>query len=127
MDLTKQFPVSREVAEKGAWIKSGEASFHLSYQGSAKVAIQLETRTQTNVLEGMDPIDAAIKAMDDTLAEDVLLGWKNLKEDGKPIKHSKENALKAFADHEGFAQHLMNLAAKVEEFVVQKEEGIQGN
>ena len=126
MDLTKRYQADKKKATDGVKIPVGDAFFTLAYTGSAKAKLLLHGKTQQHA-SVMKNEDAVIQAMQDVLVNDVVLGWANLKEDGKAIKYSKKTLIRLLKTYVGLDLELMEKASEIEHYQREKQEEIEGN
>jgi len=119
MNLSTQFPIDREKAEKGVELPLGDAFFSLTYYESSKAQIYFISQLKKYSLE-MGHEEATIKAMRDTLINVVVLGWRNLKEgEGESeveVVYSKEECSRILEQYVGLDVALMNLSLTVQNY-----------
>ncbi len=93
--------------ESGSWVKDipGAGDLELKVRGlSAEEVISYRASRERAVPrkdrnpDGSLKMNAGYQVLCDTLVEKVLLDWKNLTEDGKQVKYSKEVAKKLMAN-----------------------------
>jgi hypothetical protein len=96
MDLNK-FKTDPELDE-GSWVKLGDADIKIARIGSPRyqsaVARRLKPHRESLELGVMSEAEAQ-KIEHELLADFILLDWKGVDLDGKPLPYSRENALQA--------------------------------
>lgn len=127
MDLKEAFPVEAEMVKDGIDVPVGGATFTLSFSNSSKVQLMLQAEAQKLMATGMDPEDAAVLALRYVLVNNLVLGWKDLKEDGVEVPYSKDECARIMEQYVGLDSIIMNEASKVENFKQEKKEEHQGN
>lgn len=65
--------------------------------------------------------------MKQAVAEAVLIDWKNMLEDGKPIRYSTQTAIRLFNEAPDFFQDVISIAAQLEGYRQVSTEEISGN
>lgn len=119
MNLSQQYPVSKELAYKGVEVDLGGAIFILAYYNSSQAQMffhaELEKFKKDN-----DPSDAVILAMRSTLVNKVILGWSNLQEDDVEIAYSKSECERILDTYEGLDVTIMGKSMDINKYKEQK-------
>jgi hypothetical protein len=68
------------------------------------------------------PVETQETMLTETMAETILLGWKNLKRDGKDVKYSQSVALKLMSELKDFRELVTEVANSMETFRIEEEE-----
>lgn len=101
MDLG-QLRTNPETAAEGVWVDVGEgASLLIARMNNKKYAKKLATLLkpfERQVQMGTLSDDKADELMAEAYAHGILLGWKGLELDGKPIKYSTAKAKELLLD-----------------------------
>ncbi len=126
MELKARYQADAKKAKDGVPVKLGDATFILAYSGSSKAKLILHSRSQQYSVT-MDSEDAVVVAMHDVLADEIVLGWKGLKEDGKTLKYSKQTLKRILSEYVGLDLELMERASEIESFQRKSQEKTEKN
>lgn len=120
MDLKKSFGVNAEKAEEGVWFSVDErASIKVAKIGTLKYQRALMKHTQKyQALIRINRLSAEhlTKVTVLTLADAVLLDWREFEEDGKPLFYSKEAAIRILEEYPDFRAYVEQCGNNIEEF-----------
>lgn len=94
MDIFSTFAVDTKREDEGTWVTIGDAEIRLGRIGSTRYRSELARRLETRP-EGSPERERAIVEL---FADCVLLGWRNLSYQGKPMEYTRENAIRLLDD-----------------------------
>lgn len=132
MDLN-DFAVDPAKEVEGVWVPCGDAELKLGRINSNTYFDYLGTLREPHikaVRRGQELAkDVAEGMYNRALSEKVLLGWKNLKINGKPIDYSKDMAYKILSDKRlvMFRSKVVELAGELSRFALDNYEELEGN
>ncbi len=112
MDLKKQYPVSKDLADNGVEVLIGDATFKLAYYNSSTAQMYFHAELQ-KLSKDNDPEVAVVLAMRSTLVNKIVLGWDNLKEDEVTVIYSKEECERLLNTYEGLDVSVMAKSMEV--------------
>jgi len=115
MELSQQFPADAEKASEGVWVDLGGLEFCLTYYNSTIAQLSLASNVQKAKFEE-DKKAGVINAMHETLAEDIVLGWRNVQEDGINLVYSVEELRRVLKKYVGLDSMLMEASSDIENF-----------
>lgn len=125
MNLSDRYKVDPAKLADGVEMPLGDAFVTVSYFNSTKCRIFLETKAK--IYSRLYPIEEVNqKVLHEVLVDLIILGWRNLKEDGEDIPYSKENAKRLLIDYPGLDSDIMDLSAKIEAFKREAAETTKG-
>lgn len=124
MDIKKTFGTNRDLELEGVWEPiNEEASVKIARIGNdryTKLFQKLMRPYRKQVRRGTMPDKKAEEIYNQVIAETVLLDWKGLTEDDKPLEYSVENAIRLLTEYKDFKDLVVDAAEAMETF--QKEE-----
>lgn len=113
MDLKTKYVVDQETIRNGVREQFDDTVFVLSYYNSTRAQLHFTNLVkQLKTQKILSDKDILIFAMRDTLAEEVVLNWENLKEDGKEIPFSINECKRILQEYDGLDVDLMNRSLK---------------
>lgn len=131
MDFKKEFGTNKALEEAGVWVDIGDgAQLKIARAGSKKAlkySREVAKPYMAQITYGKLPDDVAERLAIEVLAECILLDWKTISYDGKPLPYSKENALKLMTESEDFRDMVSRIANERKTFQQQIEEAIIKN
>ncbi len=114
MDIKKNFGTSLIQEEQGAWIDIGEgASIKVARAGNKANRALLKRLVAPHKLalrHDRVPDDVLEKITIETMAETILLDWKGIEEDGRPLLFSRDNALRLLTDYKDFREQVSSFS-----------------
>ena len=118
MDLKKEFSFDPDLANSGVWIPIGDGAELLvarmnndNYRKGLRAALLPYSRRGMTLSEKQN-----VEVMTTAASQHVLLGWKGLKEDGKELKYSPEEAKRLFDEYQDFFQLVVGVASDSDQF-----------
>lgn len=131
MDIAKAFATNAKKENEGVWIPGPDgAEFLIARMGnenfkklSTELAKPHRRLIQLNRLD--DKIVQEITA--EVMARTILLGWKGVKEAGKPVEYSPETAKRWLLAYKDFAEFISGVAATQSLYQDELEEAAAGN
>ncbi|MEZ0231900.1 MAG: hypothetical protein ACAH12_03600 [Methylophilaceae bacterium] len=125
MDLKKQFGTNKKQELEGVWTDIGDGAQLLvarfgnkNYKDAAK---RLGAPYKAVIRAGNLKDEVSDKLTTEALAEGVLLGWKGLKDDGKAVTYSKDEAIRLMTEYPDFRDQVLSLSTSIELFQSQEE------
>jgi hypothetical protein len=131
MDIGKTFGTNESKEEQGVWVKGpGKSEFLVARQGNKKfIKLSAEvTKPHRRLIE---------KGLaDDSLLEDiaaevtsrtVLLDWKGVEEDGKPLQYSNAAAKAYLLKYKDFADFIAGVSRSVQVYKDEEMKAAAGN
>lgn len=131
MDMKKNYGTNKVLENEGVWVDLGDGA-------SIKVARVGNKENTTLVKRLTAPHKVAIRANKlpdeiwekitiEAVASTILLDWKGLKEDGKLIPYSKENAVQLLTDYKDFRDQVSGLSSELALFQAEDEAAVTKN
>lgn len=126
MDLGKQFRTDKLKETKGTWIEIQDSELLIARNNTRAYRVALAKALSDNP-SAMEASNEKEEAASDAIlaavvAETVLLGWKNVTVDGKPVKYTPKKAEKLLAELPDFMDLVRGLSDNIENFRVDQEE-----
>lgn len=125
LDIFAAYATDESLENNGTWMELGGAEFLIARSGNRKYARSLtkdvNRHQKTLDLKNDAADDLSVLIMIDTMAETVLLDWKNVGYKGKKLPYSKDNAKMLLAVKD-FRVQIMKLADDVDAYRVKVEE-----
>lgn len=130
MDLFEQYATDEVAEVEGRWFPLDKTTKVLvARTGNANYLKALRQRMKDAQVDVEDNSDENEKLVSDliveTMAETILLGWKNVSLKKEVLEYSKTNAMRVLS-LKGFRARISGIADKLESFRV-KDEAAQGN
>lgn len=125
MDIFRKYATDERAEVEGTWQTLGDSEFLIARANNRNymrcIAVSAE-KYRDQLLTGDDASDQLSTALlVDALAETVLLDWKNVTYQDKPLKYSKENAKKVLA-HRDFRDEITALSERIDAYRAKFEE-----
>lgn len=135
MDISRKFAYDQDKADKGVWVDLEDSKFLICSIKNREFKNFLTDRLKPyrdRINSKKAENDHALKQiLDDItiegLARFILLDWKNVKNEGKTVKYSYENAVKFLTDYNDFRVFINECATDLSLFQKDTEEDIKGN
>lgn len=129
--MKKNYGTNKVLENEGVWVDLGDgASIKVARVGNKENTALVKRLTaphkvaiRTNKL----PDEIWEKITIEALASTILLDWKGLKEDGKVIAYSKENAVKLLTDYKDFRDQVSGLSSELALFQAEDEAAVTKN
>ena len=130
MDLFDEFAVDAEKATKGVWQKLyGDAEFLLAAADNPEAeALRLELMRQFRpamVAGGRVANGALLEIECQVLSKTVLLGWKNVTENGEEVEATQENRYKMLRKYDKLRGLVNTAAGAAEPYKLEKDAGVK--
>jgi len=127
MDIN-ELKVDATLETEGRWVPiSDDAEILVARLYNPNFNRVLEAKRKPHGRRVLKDVKLQERLFRETLAETVLLDWKGMTEGGKPIKYSKETALRFLTDVREFANIVTAAADDLENFQKDEEEDDKGN
>jgi hypothetical protein len=130
-DIRKLYATNEDKETDGVWQDLGDGIEMLiarignpKYQ---KLFQRLSKPHRKAIRRGSLKEDVAEKLMIECMAETVLLGWKNVEMDGKPLPYSKENAIKILTEFKDLKDYINDFANEMEAYMQEDAEEAEEN
>lgn len=124
MDIFATYAVNEDLENNGTWMELGDAKFLIARAGNrsySKLFTKEYERNQRALEAKDDNADKlAEKLMIKVIAKTILLGWENVKYQGKDLAYSVENAEMLLA-HKDFRREIVKMSEDFDAFKMQKE------
>lgn len=116
MDLNQVFGTDKTLEEEGVWIDmSDTSSIKIARLNNPAFKQQASKLSKKNKI-----VDNFSNVRDESLiklvSETILLDWKEIKDDGKTIPYSKENAFNLLKKYNDFVDYVVEQANDIENF-----------
>lgn len=126
MDIGKQFRTDRTKEAEGAWVPLMGSKFLIARANNRAYRMALAKALKDNA-DALNATTAEADALDDRLlaevmAATILLDWKDVDLDGKPVKYSEEVAAKLMTEMPDFCELIREHAQNIENFRVTQED-----
>ncbi len=118
MDIAK-LRVSEQKIEQGVWLDYDGSEFLVASSRSHRYRRAVERahrRYESTIRRKALSSDESDRIMHAIHAETILLDWRGVTEDGKPVAYSKEACMRLLASVPEFYDWLVEVAANVEVF-----------
>lgn len=131
VDFKKEFVTNKKLEDEGAWVDIGDdGAIKVARAGNKKAIAHMRTISApytSQIRFGKLPDDVATKIAIETIAETILLDWKGITYDGKPLPYSKENAIRLLTESEDFRELVSNISSERKTFQQELDEAITKN
>lgn len=132
MDLKKEYGTDEKKEIEGVWFTDefgGETSCLIARIGNKnyqKLFDRLSKPHRRALRKGNIDNELAEKILIKTMSQTILLDWKNMKEDGKPVKYSNQEAYRIMLQYRDFRDIVSDLANEMEAYrIAQDEEAVK--
>jgi len=126
MDIKKEYGTSKEKEREGFWSDFGEGcQVKIARMGNPdyqKTFQKLSRPHQKAIRRGSLNHEVAEKLLVEAMAQAIVLDWEGLKEDGKDIKYSKEEAVRVLTTYKDFRDQISEIANDMESFKAAEDE-----
>lgn len=120
MDLKKEFATNKQYEQEGVWTDIGNGcSIKIARVGNEHYTAlfrKLSKPYQNQIRRGTLPNDKAEDLLIQVMAESIVLDWKGLEEDGKPVKYSRETCARILKEYKDFRELVSDLSNSLELF-----------
>lgn len=120
MDLKKEYGTNRKSEVDGVWEDFGGGTTvliaRIGNENYQKVFRRISKPYQNAIRRGTLGNDKAEDLLIQAMADCIVLDWKGLKEDDKPVKFSKEECVRVLKEYKDFRDHVSELANSMEIF-----------
>jgi hypothetical protein len=110
MDLKKAFGTNKALENEGAWVELGDgASVKVARLGNklnADLIKKLIKPHKVALRNDRLPDDVMEKITIEAMATTLLLDWKGIEDDGKPVPYTKENAVRLLTEYKDFRDQI---------------------
>lgn len=126
MDISK-YKSNPKKEQEGVWVEVGDASFKIARMNNIAyrklLAEKMKPHRAAVQANNLD-MDVLIKIMAETVAETIILDWKNLTDDGVPVPYSKEKVIELMTNdaYKDLGEFLMKLAEDRNRFTDDQEQ-----
>jgi len=120
MDLKKEYGTNKKSEVDGVWEDFGGGTTvliaRIGNENYQKVFRRISKPYQNAIRRGTLGNDKAEDLLIQAMADCIVLDWKGLKEDDKPVKFSKEECVRVLKEYKDFRDHVSELANSMEIF-----------
>lgn len=137
LDLDKLFSTSKRLEAQGAWHDLGDGAglkvARINNPAYQQLERELRRRELARIKSGRLDEETHARLMIECLAHTVLLDWRGLEVDGKPLPpYTPEEGIKMMTDTDeisraGFRNFVISLAADADRFKIERDEELQKN
>jgi hypothetical protein len=133
MDLQTDYGTDNKKEIEGVWFKEefgGETECLIARIGNPeyqKVFNRISKPQRRALRKGTIQDEIAETILIRTMAKTILLDWKNMKENGKVLKYSHDEAFRVLKKYRDFRDIVSDLANEIEAYRVEDEEEIVKN
>ncbi len=131
MDLKKEFGTNVKKEVEGVWCDFGEGCECLIARTgnpeNRKAFEKIARPHRKRVRRGTLSDEVAEKISIQVTAESILLDWKGIEEDGKPVKYSAKNAIKLLTAYRDFREQVNEFADDMNMFKIENDEEAEKN
>lgn len=124
MDIKKQYGTSEKLENEGVWVPMGDGCQVKIARAGNKENRELIKRLvaphKVALRNNRLPEDTLDTLTIEAMATTILLDWKGMEEDGKPVPYTKENAVRLLTDYKDFRDQVS--ASSTEMALFQAEE-----
>lgn len=117
MDIKKSFGTNSTLENEGVWIELGDgASIKVARMGNKEnKAILKKLITPHKIAARNDKLADGIwdKIAVESIAATILLDWKGIEDDGKPLPYTKENATRLLTDYKDFREQVASFSSEL--------------
>jgi hypothetical protein len=125
MDIKKQYGTSETLEQSGVWVDMGDgASVLVARSGNpdnSRLIKRLLAPHKVALRNGKLADDVAERITIEAMAETILLDWKGIEEDGKPVKYSRDAAIRLLTDYKDFRDQVAAFSTELALFQQQDE------
>lgn len=125
MDIRKTYGTSKDLEAEGVWVDLGEgASVKVARAGNKenRAAIKrLIAPHKVALRNDKLPDDIMEKIAIEAMATTILLDWKGIAEDGKPVPYSRDNAVRLLTVYKDFRDQISSLSGEMALFQAEAE------
>jgi len=131
MDIKESFGVDKRKEVEGVWEDLGGGTMVLvARAGNPKFTrlLQKLSRPHRHAIKSDSlPEDVAMEMLIKTMSKTVLLDWDGMKEDGKEIVYSSNEAVRLLTEYPDFRDYISGLSRSMEIFRAVGDEESEGN
>lgn len=117
MDIKKSFGTNSTLENEGVWIELGDgASIKVARMGNKEnKAILKKLIAPHKMAARNDKLADEIwdKITVESMAATILLDWKGIEDDGKPLPYTKENATRLLTDYKDFREQVASFSSEL--------------
>lgn len=117
MDIKKSFGTNSTLENEGVWIELGDgASIKVARVGNKEnKAILKKLIAPHKMAARNDKLADEIwdKITVESMAATILLDWKGIEDDGKPLPYTKENATRLLTDYKDFREQVASFSSEL--------------
>ena len=117
MDIKKSFGTNSTLENEGVWIELGDgASIKVARVGNKEnKAILKKLIAPHKMAARNDKLADEIwdKITVESIAATILLDWKGIEDDGKPLPYTKENATRLLTDYKDFREQVASFSSEL--------------
>lgn len=126
MDIKKTFGTDTKLENEGVWVDLGEGAqikvARIGNKESKALTKRLQAPHKIAIRNEKLPDDVWTKISVEVMAKTVLLDFKGIKEDGKEVPFSVENATRFLTDYKDFRDQVAHYANDLNLFQAEAEE-----
>jgi len=131
MDIKKSFGTSTELENDGVWVDLGDgASIKVARAGNKSnraLIKRLIAPHKVALRNDKLPDETLEKLTIEAMASTILLDWKGIDEDGKPVPYNTQNALRLLTDYKDFRDQVSAFSSELALFQVHDEAAVTKN
>lgn len=131
MDIGKTYGTNKQLEEGGVWIELGDgASILVARAGNKenRAALKRLIAPHKVALRNDKLADEVLERLTiEAMAETILLGWKGIRENGKDVPYSRDNAVRLLTDYKDFRDQVSAFSTEMALFQQAEEAAEQKN
>lgn len=120
MDLKKEYGTDKDKELAGVWEDFGGGCkvliARIGNENYSKVFRRISKPYQNAIRRGTLGNEKAEDLLIQAMAESIVLDWKGMEEDGKPVKYSKEECMRVLKAYKDFRDEISERAGSMELF-----------
>ncbi len=127
MDLKSTYEVDPTKESEGVWVPWEDAQIKVGRVGGPAYQKALRARTKMGSRGFRQTDEHQTNILCEVMADAVLLDWKGIKEGGKPVPFSRDNAYAMLKKYAQFRDEVTALASNFELFRTEEEDDAEKN
>ena len=131
MDIRKVYGTNKKDEQEGKWEDFGEGlSVKIARMGNpnySKKFREIAKPYQKSIRRGTLGEQKSEELLIQAMADTILLDWKGLEENGKPVKFTREEAIRVMTEYPDFRDAVSEVAGAIETFKLEEDEAGRKN
>lgn len=130
-DIKKLFGTDKQKEVEGVWSEVGDGvELKIARIGNPEYQKEFQKISKPHrraIRSGTLSNDVAEKLLIKAMAKNILVDWRNLKEDGEDVPYSYENAVRLLTDYRDLRDIVSDIANEIESFRAEDDEEAEIN